>query len=59
VGAGGGRRRHSRGSRATERPSESGCGGRKGEMRVRVGVWPQARKGGSYRGIRAGSGPCC
>jgi len=28
----------------------------KGEMRVRVGVRPQ---GGSYRGIRAGSGPCC
>jgi hypothetical protein len=40
VGAGGGRRRHSRGSGATERPSESGCGGRKGEMRVRVGVRP-------------------
>jgi hypothetical protein len=43
------------GSGATKRSSESSCGGRKGEMRVRVSVRPQ---GGSYRGIWAGSGLC-
>jgi hypothetical protein len=43
-------------SGATERSSESSCGRRKGEMRVSVDVRPQ---GGSYRGIRAGSEPCC
>jgi hypothetical protein len=41
-----------------ERTSESSCDGRKGEMRVRVGVRSQGGEG-SYRGIRAGSGSCC
>jgi hypothetical protein len=50
------------GSGATERLSESSCSGRKGEMRVRVGVWPQG--GGVLIGVfgpvvgHAASGSC-
>jgi hypothetical protein len=65
AGGGCGRRRWEAsplvGSGATERSSESTCGGRKGEMRVRVGVRPQGRVligvSGSVVG-HAASGPC-